>query len=65
MKLTELSVSPRLTKMESAIHSTTIRHQASPPVEDTVDLSGEALRIIQDSRTEPDRTAVQREGTTP
>ncbi|MCX6597400.1 MAG: hypothetical protein NTV70_13650 [Acidobacteria bacterium] len=59
MKVIEVPESPRLTKMESSLQSLGRGRKPSAPIEDTVDLSGEALRIIRDGRPDPDDSARQ------
>ncbi len=50
MRVKEVYETPRLVKMESAIQSSGQGYFPVRPIEDTVDLSGQALRIIKDQR---------------
>lgn len=57
MKLLDGIELPRLTKLESSIQSAGQGRSPEPVIEDIVDLSGDALRIIRDGRSEPDGPA--------
>lgn|GEM_PF-5836587 len=50
MRVEEIGVEPRLAKMETAVQSVGVSVQPVAPIQDTVDLSGDVMRVLKDER---------------